>query len=99
MKFAASPIERAVPTEESLTVEFKSDRDPLPDQELAAAAVCLANAKGGDLYVGVENDGTITGLHARHRNVTSVAAMIANRTIPPLSIRAELIEIDNLSVA
>jgi hypothetical protein len=30
----------------------------------------------------------VTGLHPEHRDVTSLAAMIANRTVPPLSVRA-----------
>lgn len=35
-----------IPTHESLTVEFKSDRKRLPDSELVEAVVCLANANG-----------------------------------------------------
>lgn len=30
--------------------------------------VCLANTAGGDLYLGVEDDGTVTGLHPEHRD-------------------------------
>jgi ATP-dependent DNA helicase RecG len=43
-----------IPEKESLTVEFKSDQKRLPDRELVAAAVCLANAEGGEIYLGVE---------------------------------------------
>lgn len=50
-----------LPTKESLTVEFKSDRKGLSDGEIVLAAVCLANAEGGKLYIGIENDGTVTG--------------------------------------
>ena len=53
----------ALPGEESLTVEFKSDRERLGDDELVEAVVCLANAQGGRVYVGVEDDGRVTGLH------------------------------------
>ena len=35
----------ALPTQESLTVELKSDRKRLPDAELVEAVVCLANAE------------------------------------------------------
>ncbi|WP_226992300.1 AlbA family DNA-binding domain-containing protein [Desulfatibacillum aliphaticivorans] len=42
---------------ETLTVEFKSDLKALPDKDLIAAVVALANTEGGDLYLGVENDG------------------------------------------
>ena len=54
---------RLVPDRESLTVEFKSDRERLADRDLVAAVICLANTEGGELYVGVEDDGVITGLH------------------------------------
>src|SRR5579859_5878256 len=82
---------RTIPHAESLTVEFKSDRDRLADDDLIAAVVCLANTDGGDLYIGVEDDGTITGLHPAHRNSTTLAALIANRTNPPVSVRATVL--------
>lgn len=77
-----------VPERESLTVEFKSDVKKLSDRELVLAAVCLANTDGGTLWLGVEDDGRVTGLHPEHRDLTGLAAMIANRTVPPLSVRA-----------
>ena len=72
---------------ESLTVEYKSDRRPLSDDELMDAVVCLSNQNGGYLLIGVEDDGTITGLHAKHLTSTSsIAALIASRTVPPISV-------------
>ena len=35
-----------MPSSESLTVEFKSDRKRSPDAELVKTAVCLTNAEG-----------------------------------------------------
>ena len=52
---------------ETPTVEFKSDTGPLSDAELVEAVVRLANAQGGTLLIGVEDDGQGTGLPARHR--------------------------------
>jgi ATP-dependent DNA helicase RecG len=92
-------MSRAIPERESLTVEFKSDRDRLPDRELVAAVVCLANTEGGELYIGVEDDGTVTGLHAAHRNVTGLTALIANLTVPPLTVRVEALEVEGHRVA
>ena len=40
-----------IPQRESLTVEFKSDRNRLNDRDLIAAVVCLANTDGGDLFL------------------------------------------------
>jgi ATP-dependent DNA helicase RecG len=81
-----------IPSAESLTVELKSDRKPLPDRELVLAAVCLANSDGGLIYLGVEDDGRPTGLHPDHADFAGLAAMIANRTTPPLSVRVVMIE-------
>ena len=47
---------------ESLRLEFKSDRNGIPDRELVAAIVALANTEGGELLLGVEDDGTVTGI-------------------------------------
>jgi ATP-dependent DNA helicase RecG len=71
---------------ESLTTEFKSDRGPLPDGDLVEAVVCMANATGGILLVGVEDDGTVTGLHPQHHtHPGALAALVASRTVPPVT--------------
>jgi len=90
---------RTIPDRESLTVEFKSDRSRLPDRELIAAVVCLANTDGGEIYLGVEDDGAVTGLHPDHRNLASLAAMIANRTNPPVSARVTALEEEGKPIA
>lgn len=78
---------RTIPHKETLTIEFKSDRSRLKDKELIETVVCMANTEGGEIYLGVEDDGSITGLHAEHQNLSTLAAMIANRTTPPISVR------------
>lgn len=85
-------MERIIPQKETLEIEFKSDEKKLHDGELIDAVVAFANTNGGDLYLGVEDDGHITGLHPDHRDVTQLAASIANKTIPPVSVRVETIE-------
>ncbi len=45
----------------SLTVEFKSDRTKISDDVIVEAVVAMANTDGGDIYLGVEDDGQITG--------------------------------------
>lgn len=84
-------MKRLIPDCEGLTVEFKSDRNRLPDRDLVAAVVCLANTEGGEIYLGVEKDGTVTGLHPSHWNITGVIALIANHTVPPLTVRVEVL--------
>jgi ATP-dependent DNA helicase RecG len=79
---------------ESLTIEFKSDQAKLSDSEIIDAAVAFANTDGGDLYLGVEDNGVITGLHNDHKDPTQLAAFIANRTVPPVTVRCEIIKYD-----
>ena len=76
---------------EDLLREFKSDRSCLSDGEIIDAVVAFANTDGGDLYLGVEDDGEITGLHERHYDVTQLAAFIANKTVPPVPVRTEVL--------
>jgi ATP-dependent DNA helicase RecG len=85
---------------ESLLSEFKSDRGPLPDDEMLEAIVCLANHHGGYLLVGVEDDGEITGLHKKHQSAPgALAGFIASRTVPPISVEVQFIEISDKKVA
>lgn len=61
--------------------------------------VALANTEGGDLLLGVEDDGRITGLHANHKDLSGLPALIANKTNPPLSVRVEAVEIRQATIA
>ncbi len=90
---------RTIPTEESLTVEFKSDRSRLADRELIETVVCLANTDGGEIYLGVEDDGQVSGLHPQHQNLSTLAAMIANRTNPPISVRVTALQEEGQTIA
>jgi len=88
-----------IPDSESLTCEFKSDRKCLPDRELIEAVVCMANGEGGEIYLGIEDDGRVTGLHKDHRFPEGLAALISNRTQPSVRVGIETLEIDGLPVA
>ena len=85
-------VELIIPQRETLEIEFKSDEKKLHDNDLIDAVVAFANTHGGDLYLGVEDDGRITGLHPDHRDGTQLSAFIANKTIPPVSVRVETIK-------
>ena len=81
-----------LPKKETLTIEFKSDRNKLQNSDIFDAVVAFANTEGGDLYLGIEDSGEVTGVHKEHNNHTTLAAFIANNTLPPDSVRAEIIE-------
>ncbi len=82
---------RSIPLKEELTVEFKSDVKKYPDADLVDEIVGMANTKGGALYLGVEDDGKITGVHNAHRDVVGLSAFIANHTVPSIPVRADII--------
>lgn len=88
-----------LPAAESLIVEFKSDRKRLPDTELVEALVCLANTEGGELWLGVEDDGRATGLHADHAALLGLAGMVAARTSPSLQVDVLAVDIKGIHVA
>lgn len=91
-------LQNVLASGETLTVEFKSDRDGLPDSELVAALVGLTNTEGGDLYLGVEDDGRATGLHLRHERIDGLGAMIANKTNPAIAVRADILTLGELRI-
>jgi ATP-dependent DNA helicase RecG len=89
---SADEIQTMIAGGETLTVEFKGEeRTALNDRDLVEAIVCLANTQGGTLFIGVEDDGRITGARPRHRERTDCAALVAmvrSRTVPALEVRA-----------
>ena len=87
------------PVRESLTVEFKSDLKRLSDRELVEAIVCLANAEGGELWLGVEDDGAPTGLHIEHQQLAGLSGLVAARTSPSLAVTATPVQLGAVTVA
>lgn len=88
-----------LPPRESLTVEFKSDRKRLSDTDLVEAVVCLANAEGGELWLGVEDDGTPTGLHAEHQPLAGLSGLVAARTSPSVPVVVTPVDLGGVAVA
>ncbi|MBQ1389940.1 MAG: putative DNA binding domain-containing protein [Clostridia bacterium] len=78
-----------------MEIEFKSDVKKLSDNDLIDAVVAFANTAGGAIYLGVENDGTPTGVHKDHKDYSQLPALIANRTVPPVSAQVEPLRIDD----
>ena len=99
----AKELSQIIKDGETMTVEFKrGDRKKLNDNDIVEAAVCLANGQGGLLLIGVEDDGTVTGIEPRHGETTlphRLQAMILNLTQMPLSTEVSMVEIEGLPVA
>lgn len=89
---------REIPYKESMLVEFKSDRKCYPDKDLVEAIVAMANTDGGELYLGVEDNGEITGLAKKHEDEVGLCAMAMNHIVPTLFISAEILNEENKKV-
>lgn len=76
----------------------ESDIDCLDEKELVSEIVGMTNTEGGVLYLGVEDNGEITGVHKKHRDPNGAMALIANKTVPSLSVRVEIIEEEGIEV-
>lgn len=87
---------------ETLNVEFKGEsKHQLNDNDLVEAIACLANGAGGVLLIGVEDDRRITGARPRHGAITDpikIQALIANKTVPPLSTEASVTKVADVDV-
>lgn len=87
---------------ESLTIEFKrATNGSLNDNALVEAVVCMANGAGGLLVLGIEDDGTVTGVAPRHGTTTEahlLQAMITNKTESPVATNVEVFDLLGLPV-
>lgn len=92
-------IKRLLEEGETISIEFKSDRKCLSDRDLLAAVVALANTEGGILLLGVEDDGTTTGIHTRHKDLTGLSSLIASRTSPSLSVKVTPVIFNGVEIA
>ncbi|HEX5786069.1 MAG TPA: crosslink repair DNA glycosylase YcaQ family protein, partial [Burkholderiaceae bacterium] len=71
----------------------------LSDNELVEALAGLANTDGGELWLGVEDDGTPTGLHAEHRLLAGLPGLVAARTSPAVSVKVTPVDLGTTRVA
>lgn len=98
MIITAHEVRAWVAARESLTVEFKGEsRERLNDTDLVEAVACIANACGGVLLIGVEDDGTMTGAQPRHGSYTDirrVEALVGNQTQPSCPVECAVVPVD-----
>ena len=80
-----------IPKKETLQIEFKSDVKGLSDHALLEEVVAMTNADGGDIYIGVEDDGRVTGAQRKHLDLDGVRSLISNLTIPSVFVTGEIL--------
>ncbi len=78
----ANTLQRLLESGESETVEFK--RGVPSEKDLAEAVVCLANARGGRIILGVTDEGEIHG--CRDYDAEDMKRAVFNATDPPLVV-------------
>lgn len=86
------------PSEETLTIEFKSDRKCYPMSKLYEDLVGMANTDGGQLFLGVEDDGRPTGVDRQHQNLQLMESSIQDNTVPSLFVHTHLEKWDDCTV-
>lgn len=83
-----------IPEKESETIEFKlSFQD-----EVIQSLVAFSNAKGGIVYVGMNDNGLITGVSVGKETVQQWINEIKTKTEPSLIPDIEIIEINNKTI-
>lgn len=85
---------------ETLTVEFKGGG--IDQDDLAEAVVCLANAEGGTLLLGVSDSGGVSGINPQKQDYavpSRLAATIFSRTEPPVTAKVESVSVENQLIA
>lgn len=82
----------SIPEKESFTVVFLSGSRNISDSELLDEVVALANTFGGIIYVGIEDNGEITGINKDHYDLAGIKSLISNKIEPSLCVQTEIIE-------
>lgn len=81
---------------ESPTLEFKRELTDAIKREIIACA----NTQGGELYIGVDDDGTIIGLEHADKVLESVSSMLHDSIQPDILVHTflEIVELDHKEV-
>ena len=88
-------IEEIQNTTEFQTFDRKSAR--IDAKGLATAMIALANADGGIIALGVEDDGTITGTDGNQEHVNDLLRVPFDYCVPSLSVRPEYLEVTDIT--
>lgn len=92
-----SEIEQIIKKGEGLKVEFKQARSSVPS-DMFETIVSFSNTEGGYLFLGVQDDGVITGIDEEHINKILKNIVSSINSIdcinPPLYLQPTPVEID-----
>lgn len=88
---------------ESISVAFarRVSAAYINERRVIETMACMANAQGGTLLVGVDRDGTVSGCHPFHGEITDpalLASAVYRHTIPGLPVDVEQVLVDGRPV-
>ena len=81
---------------ENTAIEFK--REDVKPENMAKELVAFANSSGGTILLGVENDGTVSGISNPKINEEWVSNIAWNNVIPALDVVASKVSIDGKGI-
>ncbi|MEM9555317.1 MAG: RNA-binding domain-containing protein [Acidobacteriota bacterium] len=88
-----SELQHRIDAWEDLRTEFKAW--PIPNERLAATLVAFANSEGGDLIVGVEDDGTLQGVEDADAVSRAIDNIAFNNCVPPITVEQTAIRLES----
>ncbi|MDR2835265.1 MAG: putative DNA binding domain-containing protein, partial [Bacteroidales bacterium] len=89
-----SKIMNYLPDVESLTVEFKTSFN----DDVIISLVAFSNAVGGEVYVGIADNGEVKGVSTGKETIAGWINEIKNKTAPIIIPDVEIIEIDGKTI-
>jgi predicted HTH transcriptional regulator len=86
-------IKKLVKGGETDSLEFK--RKANFPEKIVKEIVAFANTKGGKLFIGVDDDRSITGVKNFEEDIYSLREAIVNYCIPPIKYRLDVIKLND----
>ncbi len=85
-----------LPKRESERVEFKESLSDF--EKIIITAVAFANTKGGEIYIGIKDNGELVGVKIGKDTIEKIANRIISSIEPTLSVSIDLINIEGKNV-
>lgn len=86
-------LEEYISEGEGLTIEFK--RYFTSGEKIAKEMIALANTKGGVIIFGVDDDGSIVGIHSEKSELEEIEHTSKFLCDPPVDVHCDVIRIDS----
>ena len=86
-------IKKLLKEGETDTIEFK--RKANFPEKIVKEIVAFANTKGGKLFIGVDDDGYVTGIKNFTEDVYSLQEAITNYCTPPIKYHLDVVKISD----